>query len=93
MYDFRRMTPAERREILRQRWARGLPLHATPHFHGVVGEYLISAASYEHRRIFDTPEALSYLTNEVLKAFHAAGLLCRAWAFLPNHYHAPARRF
>jgi REP-associated tyrosine transposase len=24
----------------------------------------------------------------VLNAFHEAGLLCRAWVFLPNHYHA-----
>jgi putative transposase len=70
MYDFRRMTPAERREILHQRWARGLPLHAAPHFRGVSGEYLITAACYEHRHIFDTPKALSYFTNEVLKAFH-----------------------
>ena len=49
MYDFRRMTLAERREILRQRWARDLPLHVTPHFRGVAGEYLITAACYEHQ--------------------------------------------
>jgi len=58
MYDFRRMTPAERQEILRQRCARGLRLHAPPHFRGVAGEYLITAACYEHRRIFDTPAFL-----------------------------------
>ena len=88
MYDFRKMTPTECREILRQRWVRGLPLHATPHFRGVAGEYLITAACYEHRCIFDTPEALSCLTNEVLKAFYTAGLACSAWVFLPNHYDA-----
>src|SRR5688572_16591042 len=87
MYNFRRMTSAERREILRQRWARGLPLHAPPHFRDVAGEYLITAACYEHRHIFETPEALSYLINAVLNAFHEAGLLCSAWVFLPNHYH------
>ncbi len=81
MYDFRRMTPAERREILRQRWARGLPLHATPHFSGVAGEYLITAACYEHRRIFDTPEALSCLTDEVLKAFHEPSFLAVRGSF------------
>ena len=87
MYDFRRMTPAERREILLQRRERGFPLHAPPHFRDLAGEYLITAGCYEHRHIFDTPEALSYLTAEVLNAFHTAGLPCDAWVFLPNHYH------
>ena len=81
------MTPAERGEILRQRWARLAPPRDSE-FPGVSGEYLITAACYEYRHIFDTPKALSYLTNEVLKALHAAGLSCSAWVFLPNHYHA-----
>jgi putative transposase len=72
MYDFRRMTVAERREILCQRWARGFPLHAPPHFHGVAGEYLITAACYEHRPVFDTPEVLSYLTKEALESFQCS---------------------
>ena len=73
-------------DILRQRRERGLPLHAPPHFRDLAGEYLITAGCYEHRHIFDTLEALSYLTA-VLNAFHAAVLPCDAWVFLPNHYH------
>ena len=87
MYDYRKMTPAERQEILRQRRERGFPLHAPPHFRGLAGEYLITAACYEHRHIFAAPDALSYLTNEVLSALIEAGLEYSAWVFLPNHYH------
>lgn len=53
MYDFRRMTPAERWEILCQPWARGLPVHAPPHLSGVAGEYLITSETLRiaHSRV------------------------------------------
>ncbi len=87
MYEYRKMTPEERRAIVAARKARGYPLHSPPHFKGIPGVYLITAACYEHRRIFDTPTLLSMLTDEVLAAFSRAGLVCQAWIFLPNHYH------
>lgn len=87
MYRYRNMSPAEREAVLAERRARGFPLHAPPHFRGIVGEYLITAACYEHRRIFDTPDTLSYLTDEMLRALDGAGLEFSAWVFLPNHYH------
>jgi len=81
------MTPEERQQVLQERRARGFPLHAPPHFRGVSGEYLITAACYEHRPIFQDPGDLSWLADEVLSGFIEAGLTYRGWVFLPNHYH------
>lgn len=87
MYDYRKMSPEERRQVLQERRARGFPLHAPPHFHGIAGEYLITAACYEHRPIFEHPDDLSWLADQVLRALASAGLPHPAWVFLPNHYH------
>ncbi len=87
MYDYRRLTTDQRSQVLEARRERGFPLHAPPHFRGEAGEYLISAACYEHRRVFDGPELLSWLAEEVLDAFAKAGFEYDAWVFLPNHYH------
>lgn len=87
MYDYRRMSPEERKQILLNRRERGFPLHAPPHLHQVEGNYLITATCYEHRSIFDCPDDLSFLAEGTLNAFTAQGLRIPAWVFLPNHYH------
>ena len=87
MYDYRKMTPEERKRVLEERRARGFPLHSPPHFRGVGGDYLITAACYEHRPIFQNPGDLSWLADEVLSALSGAELPYYAWVFLPNHYH------
>jgi len=87
MYDYRKMTPKDRQQVLQDRRECGFPLHAPPHFRGVSGEYLITAACYEHRPIFQDPGDLSWLAEEVLSAFTEAKLTYQAWVFLPNHYH------
>ena len=87
MYDYRKMTPEERQKVLRERSARGFPLHSPPHFRGIRGTYLITAACYEHRHIFEPFEDLSYLADEMLNALTVATIQLQAWVFLPNHYH------
>jgi len=87
MYEYRKITPEERREILRERKSRGYPLHAPPHFKNVAGVYLITAACYEHRHIFNTPDLLSLLMDEILASFTKAELEYKGWVFLTNHYH------
>lgn len=87
MYDYRQMSPEERRLILAQRRRRGFPQHAPPHFKGVGGVYLLTAACYEHCHIFENPDDLSWLTDESLGTFHTTDLQYTAWVFLPNHYH------
>ncbi len=87
MYDYRKMTPEEQQRILQQRRDRGFPLHAPPHLRDISGVYLITSACYEHQPIFDTPNDLSWLADQVLDAFSTADLPYLAWVFLPNHYH------
>jgi putative transposase len=86
MYVYRKMTPEEQQRILRQRQEREFPLHAPPHFRGISGVYLITSACYEHRPIFETPDDLSWLADQVLDAFSTADLPYLAWVFLPNRY-------
>jgi putative transposase len=87
MYDYRKMSPEERREVLEARRARGMPLHAPPHIRETPGEYFITATCYEHRHIFEHPDDLSLLADETLDAFAKAEIPCATWVFLPNHYH------
>jgi putative transposase len=87
MYDYRKMTLEERQQVLEERNARGFPLHSPPHFHNISGTYLITAACYEHRPIFDHRDDLSYLSNEMLDSLKEAKISPQAWIFLPNHYH------
>ena len=87
MYDYRKMTLEERQQVLKERSARGFPLHSPPHFHGIGGHYLITAACYEHRHIFEHTEDLSYLADELLNALKTAAIQPQVWVFLPNHYH------
>jgi putative transposase len=87
MYDYRKMTPEEKQIILQQRRERGFPLHAPPHFRSISGTYLITSACYEHRSIFEAPDDLSWLAEQMLDAFSIADLPHPAWVLLPNHYH------
>jgi putative transposase len=87
MYDYRKMTPEERQQVLQERRACGYPPHSPPHFRGIGGYYLITVACYEHRHIFERINDLSYLADDVLNALMEAEIQPLAWIFLPNHYH------
>jgi putative transposase len=87
MYDYRRMTPDERRRVLEERRGYGYPLHAPPHFDSGAGRYLITAACYEHQPIFADPGDLSVLCRDFLTGLRDRGVKVGAWVFLPNHYH------
>ena len=81
------MTPEEREQVVRERKERGYPLHSPPHFKGVAGYYLITAACYQHQRVFNTPDLLSLLMDCLFERLKQAKLDVFAWVFLPNHYH------
>ena len=87
MYDYRKMTPEECLEVLRERKERGYPLHSPPHYKGIEGIYLITATCYEHHSVFDTFDLLSLLRDTVLNRFTNAESPYSAWVFLPTHYH------
>ncbi len=87
-YEYYRLTPEEREEVVRQRRKRGYPLHAPPH--PLRGEhcYLLSAANYRHARIMAAPERRTDLEDCLLRALSIVHAEVIAWVVLPNHYHA-----
>ena len=91
MYRYRTLTPEQKTEVLRQRQARSLPLHEPPHFHSDEGWFLITAATYEHKRYFQTEEDRGWLLGELLKELQVVRISIGSWVVLPNHYHLLAR--
>lgn len=87
MYDYRRMSPEERVAVVEQRRSRGFPLHKPPHLDRGEGWYLITAATFEHRRHFSDPRELQALETRLLEAFSGDSFKCAGWVVLPNHYH------
>ncbi len=87
MYRYRKLTTDQKIESLRQRQLRGFPLHEPPHFRHAKGSFLITAATYEHKRYFHTETERSWLLNELIKELQAAKILMNSWVVLPNHYH------
>jgi len=91
VYDYRKMTVAQKEQILADRYAKKFPLHKPPHLDLGDGWYLISAACFEHRHHFTAPNELSALTQRLLQAFQDANLPIVAWVVMPNHYHVLTR--
>lgn len=89
MYDFRKMTPAQRAEVLEHRQRRHLPWHSPPHGDpDNTDRYLITAACYEHHCIIGRdPARMSSCEEALLSACRTLGMDIYAWCVLPNHYH------
>ena len=49
MYNWRRMTPEERKAALESRQSRHVSWHGSPHYADESELYLLTAACYEHR--------------------------------------------
>ena len=50
-YEYRKLSPKERDEVVFYRREHGYPLHAPPHPFREAGDYLITAAIFEHKAI------------------------------------------
>lgn len=87
-YDYRKLTPAERAEVVKGRRERGYPLHAPPHPFRQAGCYLITAANFEHVNVMSTPARRSDFERDLLVTLASAGAEMDGWVVLPNHYHA-----
>jgi len=93
MYDYREMTPEERRRVVEVRRLKHVPWHSPPHFE-IVGEasYLVTAASYDHVAIVGhTTERMSECEENMLETCRETGARIYAWCILPNHYHVLLR--
>jgi len=93
MYDWRKMTDAEREAVLDLRKRNHLPWHSPPH-RDLEGErrYLVSATCYEHASIIGHgPERMAECEETVLSVCREFCPEVFAWCVLPNHYHVLLR--
>jgi putative transposase len=86
-YEYRKMTPEERAEVVRQRRERGYPLHAPPHPFRQAGRYFITAANFEHVHIMAAPDRRTDFEARLLSAMSSIEAEVFGWVILPNHYH------
>jgi putative transposase len=86
-YEYRKLTPREREEIIRYRKERGYPLHAPPHPFREAGYYLITAANFDHKPVLESPQRRTEFEILLLDAMQGIHAEVIAWAILLNHYH------
>ena len=88
MYEWRKMTHAQRQALLAWRKHQRLPWHRPPHDHSGEGAYHISAACYEHASIIGrSPQRLAGFEQALLAMLKPLTEQSCAWCVLPNHYH------
>ena len=87
MYEYRKLTPEQRREVVEQRLRMGYPPHSSPHPLKNHPFYLITAACYEHKHRLISSERRQELLNQLFETFTGEGIQILAWVVLPNHYH------
>ncbi|MCY2995206.1 MAG: hypothetical protein NTY19_46195 [Planctomycetota bacterium] len=61
--------------------------HAPVHRLSEHGNYIVTAGTWHKTRLFDTPEKLTFLENQLLSLAHQYGWQLEAWAVFANHYH------
>ncbi|MDO9302351.1 MAG: transposase, partial [Anaerolineales bacterium] len=86
-YEYHKLSPKEREEIVLYRSERGYPLHAPPHPFRDAGAYLISAANFEHKPVMDTPKRRTEFETLLLNSIKKIADDIIAWVVLANHYH------
>jgi len=89
MYDYRKMTPAQRREIVELRRNQGRPWHSPPHweFEGN-RQFIISAACFEHVPVIGrVPTRMTECETSLVDLCEKYASVLYAWCVLPNHYH------
>ncbi|MBM3124421.1 MAG: transposase [Chloroflexi bacterium] len=89
-YEYRKLSPKEREEIVELRRQKGYPLHAPPHPFRGIGSYLITAANFEHKDVMDSPERRTEFQEILLGGFREIEAEIVGWVILPNHYHVLA---
>jgi putative transposase len=86
-YEYRKLSPKEREEVVNYRRERGYPLHAPPHPFRAAGAYLISAANFEHEPVMKSAKRRTEFETRLLKAIMEIADEIVAWVILANHYH------
>jgi len=87
MYEYRRLTPEQRKELVEERLRRGFPPHSPPHPVREHDVYLLTAVCYEHAHHMRDEARRREVLDAIFEHFVLAGIELRAWVVLPNHYH------
>lgn len=90
-YEYRRLTPEERKAVVHLRMMRRYPLHGPPHPYRHAGCYSITAANFEHQPIMATIERRTEFEIRLLTELAEAQIVVFAWIVLANHYHLLVR--
>jgi putative transposase len=89
MYLWRKLTNAQRKELLEYRRFNERPWHSPLHVESQNGRYLLTAACYEHQHIVGlSPQRLADFSARLILALETNAEQLYAWCVLPNHYHA-----
>ena len=86
-YEYRKLSPEEKTQIVEERRQRGFPLHQPPHPFRETGCYLITAANFEHANIMAMPDRRTVFQEILLKGFQEINAEIIGWVILTNHYH------
>jgi putative transposase len=87
MYEYRQLSPEQRKALVKFRQERGYPWHAPPHPLQKEDYYLLTAANFEHSHIMNTEQRRIEFQCLLLDKFSNFGADIVAWVVLPNHYH------
>lgn len=88
MYNWRKMTPDQREDLLQSRKVNRLPWHSPPHHPGNSTQFHITAACYEHPPVIgNSSSRMAEFEANLLDGIHTEGnTKVYAWAILSNHY-------
>jgi putative transposase len=87
LYWYKDLSPAEQRGVVWDRWRRGLPPHAPPHFAQGHSYYLISAVCYEHAHYLADRTRRRRVMELLSQNLQSETTAVLAWVVLPNHCH------
>jgi len=87
MYEYRKLTPEQRADLVQQRRALGYPPHSPPHPVRDQPFYMLTATCYEHECHMQSQSRRQQVLDALFEHFIDGGMEIRAWVVLPNHYH------
>ncbi|MFB2894955.1 transposase [Aerosakkonemataceae cyanobacterium BLCC-F50] len=87
MYEYRKLTPEQKAELVEQRLKRGFPPHSPPHQVRNRSLYLLTSACYEHKCHLNSEARRQQLLDTIFEKFITNDIEILAWVILPNHYH------
>jgi putative transposase len=89
MYNWRKMSKAEREDAANYRRIQRFPKHSPPHFDSDIScQYLLTGTCYEHAPIIGrSAKRMTDCETGVLKICNTGESVIYAWCILHNHYH------